>query len=218
MSVPRFITLGPSGTCHENALRRYLEFQRLAAFELELVSDLLGAIGQVRERPNTFLVQCSAHVEVHLVTERYHGEVFVIDTFIYPTKELGLLVRRDVEQPRSLGIVSATRGYLDLSRFERIVDEPSKPVVARNLLAGAYEAGLTHVHHAEEHPRELRRVEYYGAIDTTWLVYGSRKRFDGALIGQRAPWLFGDGPWRARASPASGVARGRSRLRLNRLR
>jgi hypothetical protein len=218
MSVPRFITLGPSGTCHENALRRYLAFQRLAAFEIELVGDLLGAIGQVRERPNTFLVQCSAHVEVHLVTERYHGEVFVIDTFIYPTKELGLLVRRDVEQPRSLGIVSATRGYLDLSRFERIVDEPSKPVVARNLLAGAYEAGLTHVHHAEEHPRELRRVEYYGAIDTTWLVYGSRKRFDGALIGQRAPWLFSDAPRRSRAPAESAAPPERTRLRLSRLR
>ena len=62
------------------------------------MTDLLEAIGQVRERPNTFLVQCSAHVQVHLVTERYHEEVFVIDTFIYPTKELGLLVRTDVER------------------------------------------------------------------------------------------------------------------------
>ncbi len=53
----------------------------------------MEAIGQVRERPSTFLVQCSAHVQVHLVTERYHEEVFVIDTFIYPTKELGLVVR-----------------------------------------------------------------------------------------------------------------------------
>jgi hypothetical protein len=190
MSAPTFITLGPSGTCHENALRHYLEFQGITEFEIELVTDLLGAIGQVRERPNTFLVQCSAHVQVHLVTERYHTEVFVVDTFIYPTKELGLLVRTDVEEPRSLGIVSATRGYLDLARFERIVDEPSKPVVARNLLAGAYDAGLTHVHHAEEHPDELRQVEYYGAVDTTWVVYGPFKRFEGAVIGQRAPWLF----------------------------
>ena len=190
MTAPTFITLGPSGTCHENALRHYLDFQGLTSFEIVLVTDLLEAIGQVRERPNTFLVQCSAHVQVHLVTERYHEEVFVIDTFIYPTKELGLLVRTDVEEPRSLGIVSATRGYLDLSRWETIVDEPSKPVVAENLLAGGYDAGLTHVHHAHEHPDRLRLEAYYGAVDTTWLVYGQHKRFQGDVIGQRTPWLF----------------------------
>jgi len=187
---PTFITLGPTGTCHENALLHYLEFQGIHDFEVMLTEDLLGEIGRVREEPNTFLVQCSAHVQVHLVTERYHTEVFVVDTFIYPTKELGLLVRNDVAEPRSLGIVSATRGYMDLTGWETIVDEPSKPVVAAHLLAGAYDAGLTHVHHAGEHPDVLRLVEYYGAVDTTWVVYGRRKRFQGAVIGGRAPWLF----------------------------
>jgi hypothetical protein len=187
---PTFITLGPSGTCHENALLHYLDFQGITDFDTMLVSDLLDAIVEVRDRPNTFLVQCSAHVQVHLVTERYHNDVFVIDTFIYPTKELGLLVRTDVSEPKSLGIVSATRGYLDLSPWETIVDEPSKPVVAANLLAGCYDAGLTHVHHSEEHPDQLRLQEYYGAVDTTWVVYGPKKRFQGDVIGQRAPWLF----------------------------
>jgi hypothetical protein len=188
---PTFITLGPTGTCHESALLRYLDFQGVDDFELVLVEDLLGAIARVKDEPNTFLVQCSAHVQVHLVTERYHEEVFVIDTFIYPTKELGLVFRRDRDEHRSLGIVSATKGYLDLSRFQTIVDQPSKPVVARNLLAGEFDAGLTHVHYAEEYPDELRLVEYYGAVDTTWVVYGRRKRFKGDVIGMRAPWLFG---------------------------
>lgn len=107
MSKPRFITLEPAGTCHENALLHYLEFQGIEDFELELVPDLVEAIAQARDRPNTFLVQCSAHVQVYLVTERYHTDVFVIDTFIYPTKKLGLVVRTDVEEPKSLGIVSA---------------------------------------------------------------------------------------------------------------
>jgi hypothetical protein len=188
---PTFITLGPAGTCHENALRHYLAFQGVEEFELVLVEDLLGAIGRVKDEPNTFLVQCSAHVQVHLVTERYHEDVFVIDTFIYPTKELGLVFRNDVDQHKSLGIVSATRGYLDLARFETIVDQPSKPVVARNLLDGQFDAGLTHVHYAREHPEQLRLVEYYGAVDTTWVVYGRKKRFAGDVIGIRAPWLFG---------------------------
>ncbi len=187
---PTFITLGPQGTCHEAALKRYLEFQGISEAEIVLREDLLAAIDLVRDREDTFLVQCSAHLQVHLVTERHHREVFVVDTFIYPTKELALLVRTDVERPASLGIVNATRGYLDLTRFERIVDEPSKPVVARHLLAGEYDAGLTHVHHAHEHPELLRVEEVYGAVDTTWVVYGKRKRFRGEVIGMRAPWLF----------------------------
>jgi hypothetical protein len=191
---PTFITLGPAGTCHENALQHYLRFQGVTPKEVVLVEDLLGAIGRVKDEPNTFLVQCSAHVQVHLVTERFHEEVFVIDTFIYPTKELGLVFRNNVSEHKSLGIVSATRGYLDLARFETIVDQPSKPVVARNLLDGRFDAGLTHVHYAEEYPEELRLVEYYGAVDTTWVVYGPRKRFGGDVIGMHAPWLFSEAP------------------------
>ena len=189
---PTFITLGPAGTCHENALRRYLEFQGLTQEDARvvLVDDLLEAITQVRGSENTFLVQCSAHLQVHLVTERYHEEVFVIDTFLYPTKELALLVRTDVTKPKSLGLVDATKGYTDLTRWEMIVEESSKPVVGAKLLAGAYDAGLTHLHYAERYPDALRVEELYGAIDTTWIVYGPRKRFAGEIIGQPAPWLF----------------------------
>jgi hypothetical protein len=206
VSRPTFITLGPQGTCHENALLHYLEFQGITAFDVELEEDLLGAIERVRGHADTFLVQCSAHVQVHLVTERFHTEVFVVDTFLYPTKELALLVRTDVAEPKSLGIVSATRGYTDLTRWPTIIDEPSKPVVARRLLAGEYDAGLTHLHHAHEHPSRLRIEECYGAVDTTWVVYGSQKRFRGAVIGQRNPWLF-DGRTQPRVRVGAGTQR-----------
>jgi hypothetical protein len=207
MTRPTFITLGPSGTCHENALLHYLEFQGIDSYEIVLVEDLLGAIERVRDRPDTFLVQCSAHTQVHLVTERHHTEVFVIDTFLYPTKELALLVRSDVGDPQSLGIVAATRGYTDLERWPTIIDEPSKPVVAGHLLAGAYDAGLTHLHYAREHTDALRVQEVYGAVDTTWVVYGPRKRFRGAVIAQYNPWLFTGEPPPASEPRARSVPR-----------
>jgi hypothetical protein len=207
MSRPRFITLGPKGTCHENALLHYLDFQGIEEFELVLEEDLLGAIDRVRREPHTFLVQCSAHVQVHLVTERYHTEVFVIDTFLYPTKELSLLVRKDRPDPQSLGIVSATRGYLDLNCFQTIIDEPSKPVVGRHLLAGEYDAGLTHLHYAHEHPEVLRIEEVYGAVDTTWVVYGQRKRFRGKVIAKYNPWLFAEPTEREPARAGAAASR-----------
>ena len=59
----------------------------------------------------------------------------------------------------------------------------SKPIVAEELLAGRYDSGLTHLEHLERHPRELRLDLEIGEIDTTWLVYGTQKRFEGELIG-----------------------------------
>jgi hypothetical protein len=194
MAPLTFITLGPSGTCHENALLAYLEFQGLDDARVELVGDLLDGLELVREMPGAFLLQCSAHLDVNVVTERYRQEVFVLDTFIYPAKEMGLLVRGEVEEPRSLGIVPAAMGYPDLARWETVVQEPANPIVAQNLLAGKYDAGVTFVEFGEEHPRELRVMERYGEVDTTWLLYGRRRRYRGELIGHRIPWLFRDEP------------------------
>ena len=184
------VTLGPEGTCHERAVRRYMEFQGVEDYSVSYIGDFLDGLEQIRGRDDAFLVQCSAHPKVHEVTERYWKEVFVVDTFIYPTKHLVVLSRREVERPRSLGIVPATKGYVDLSQWEEIVDVVSKPVVGEELLAGRYDAGLTHIEHLEEHEDELRLDLDIGEIDTTWLVYGTKKRFEGEVIGIPSRELF----------------------------
>jgi hypothetical protein len=184
------VTLGPEGTCHERAVRRYMDFQGVADYEIDFIADFLDGLEQIRGRENAFLVQCSAHPKVHEVTERYWREVFVVDTFIYPTKHLVLLSRKDVERPRSIGIVPATKGYIDLSPWEEVIDVVSKPVVAEELLAGRYDSGLTHMEHVEEHADELRLDLDIGEIDTTWVVYGTRKRFQGEVIGIPSAELF----------------------------
>jgi hypothetical protein len=184
------VTLGPEGTCHERAVLRYLEFQGVEDFEIEFIADFMDGLERIRGQEKIFLVQCSAHPLVHKVTERYWKEVFVVDTFIYPTKHLVVLSRREVERPRSLGIVPATKGYVDLSQWEEVVDVVSKPVVGEELLAGRYDAGLTHIEHFEEHEDELRLDLDIGEIDTTWVVYGTEKRFQGEVIGIPSPGVF----------------------------
>ncbi len=194
VSAPTFLTLGPAGTCHENALLRYLEFQGLKDARVELVSDFGEGLERVHDEPNSFLVQCSAHPDVHVVTERYRQEVFVVDTFIYPAKEMALLQRSDVSDPKTLGIVPAALGYPDLTQWETVVQESANPIVARELLAGKYDAGVTIAEYADQHPDALRVLERYGEVDTTWLVYGRRRRYQGELIGHRVPWLFTQEP------------------------
>ena len=179
----KVVTLGPVGTCHERAVQRYMRFQGIDEYEIEFIADFMDGLEIVRGRDDHFLVQCSAHPRVHEVTERYWKEVFVVDTFIYPTKHLVVLSRREVERPRSIGIVPATKGYVDLSQWEEVIDVVSKPVVGVELLAGRYDSGLTHIEHFEEHEDELRLDLDIGEIDTTWVVYGTRKRFQGEVIG-----------------------------------
>jgi hypothetical protein len=185
-----FVTLGPTGTCHERAVTEYARFQGVEDYEFELITDFFVGLEMIRGRDDAFLVQCSAHPKVHEITEKHWTEVFVVDTFIYPTKHLVLLSRRDVERPRSLGIVPATKGYVDLSQWEEIVDVASKPIVAEGLLRGDYDSGLTHMEHVEEHRDELRLDLDIGEIDTTWVVYGTRKRFAGEVIGIPSAELY----------------------------
>jgi hypothetical protein len=184
------ITLGPEGTCHERAVQQYMGFQGVEKYEIVLITDFFDGLEILRETPGAFLAQCSAHPKVHEITEKYWTEIFVVDTFIYPTKHLVLLSRKDVEKPRSLGIVPATKGYVDLSQWEEIIDVPSKPIVAEELLAGRYDSGLTHMEHVEEHAGELRLDLDIGEIDTTWVVYGHKKRFKGDVIGIPSAELF----------------------------
>ena len=184
------LTLGPSGTCHERAAIEYMAFQGVEDFEVELIDDFFDGLERIRGRSNAFLIQCSAHPKVHEVTERHWAEVFVVDTFIYPTKALAVLSRREVERPRSLGLVPATSGYIDSADWDELVDVQSKPIVAEELLQGAYDAGLTDLEHAALHPDRLRIDLEIGEIDTTWVVYGTTKRFDGELIGIPSPSLF----------------------------
>jgi len=185
-----FVTLGPEGTCHERAVSEYAAFQGIGDFQIEFITDFFDGLEMIRGREDAFLVQCSAHPLVHKITEKYWTEVFVVDTFIYPTKHLVLLSRREVEEPRSLGIVPATKGYVDLAQWEQVVDVASKPIVGEGLLRGDYDSGLTHMEHFEAHRDELRLDLDIGEIDTTWVVYGTSKRFQGEVIGIPSAELY----------------------------
>lgn len=184
MSAPKFITMGPLTSCHDNALQKYLEFQGVSDVEIHFVEDWMEGLEILRAREDAYLLQCSAHPTVHTVTEKYWREVFVVDTFLYPTQEMALLRRAEVAQPRTLGLVPATAGYIDTEGWQ-ILWEASKPIVGRRLLEGAYDAGLTYTRLAHEHPEQLKILVEIGAVDTTWILYGRRRRFQGQLIGQR---------------------------------
>ena len=176
------VTLGPHKSCHERAATAYAAHCGMAA-RIELVMDLVEAVSSIPDRPGQILVQCSAHLNVHEVTERELGRVFIIDTFIYPTKDLALVRRKGVTSERgSLGLPRPCTGYLDMTEWPEVCFEVSKPVVTDGLLAGRYEYGLTHTEAALENPGTLEVVKRFGEVDTTWLVYAPYRRFSGHLL------------------------------------
>ncbi len=65
----------------------------------------------------------------------------------------------------------------------------SKPIVAASC-ARALQGGLSHLKYAEHYPEKLRVIKEIREIDTTWIAYGTRKRFRGELIGILSPELF----------------------------
>ncbi len=203
--APTFVTIGPQGTDHERATKRYIKLQGLEDIaRIELEEDIIGeGPERVLGDENKFLVLCSAHPKVHIVTERYPQELVVIDEFIDATRDLSLIIREGVEVPETLALVEATQGYTDLEKWKEqgteIIDAQSKPVIARMLVDGECEAGLTFTNVCYENPG-FRIEENYGEVRTTWVVFGdvSRSTFKGDVIGTVQPELF-TGP----AGPAS---------------
>ncbi len=189
----RFMTLGPGGSCHENAVRAYLEFHGIAELsDIKLGIDFLSAIDEIASGDLDFVIQCSAHVQVHLATERNFREVPIVDTFMYPTKSLALVHRREIPAPQTLGLVPATAGYIqkELSNYSTVIDVISKPLVSQGLIAGEFDAGLTHLELVQQFPDDFAAVAVYGEVVTTWLVYGKVPRYTGKLLGQPLDGYF----------------------------
>jgi hypothetical protein len=166
----RFVTHGLHGSRRENAVQKYLDHRGLVS-QPDLVEDPLGGLQLVKDGHADFLVQCSAHFNVHVVKERYFREIVVADTFIYSTRDIVLLEPVDVATPQSLGSVRAADGYLEGISYPTVVYEIPKPVVGRKLWAGCYDTGLTTRDIYEERPELFRIRKHIGHVLTTWIVF-----------------------------------------------
>lgn len=177
----KFVTLGPNGTCHENATRAYMRHFGIEDGEILLVEDFLLGLEMLHDGAADYLLQNSAHLQVNLVTEKYHEDISVIDTFIYPTQEMVVLEYADIEHPKAVGLVSATEGYLDGLEYTEKIYAPSKLRVAERLLQREFDAGLVYMYHHTENPGLFRMRRYIGTVITGWLVYGHERTYAGTL-------------------------------------
>jgi hypothetical protein len=187
--VIRFVTLGPDGSNHAWVTRRYLALHGVAGRAgLDLVADFTDGAARLLDGRADFMVQCAAHPEAAATVGGYRGRLYLVDTFISPSQPLALLRRRDAAAPRTLALQPATRDYLDLSGWARLVEEPTVSAVGEGLLSGRHEAGIAFAALAEAHPGVLRTEQFIGTVDDAWLVYGREPAAHGGLVAWR------DGP------------------------
>ena len=189
-----FGTLGPAGSNHEWVARRYLAFHGLDAARIELFVNFDAAFASLLRGDLQHVIQAAVHPAAAASVGRYRGRAHIIDSFISASQPMGILTRSEVENPVSLGLQMATRDYLDLSRWKAQVAEPSTVDVARGLLEGKYDSGLTLLRFTEEHVGRLRVDEVIGAVVDPWLVYGTQPTCTGGVLAWKdspAAKLFG---------------------------
>lgn len=167
----RFGTLGPAGTNSHEAALRYVEFHGVAA-EIVLLRCYRDGLDRLRAGELDHLVQVCAHPDVADTIERHYEEVFLVDSFISPTKPMGVVSRADVAAPRSIGFMAATRGYFDPEQWAVQVREISNAEVARGLVEGRYDSGFTTLDLIDAYPGRFRLERRIGEVDVVWLVYG----------------------------------------------
>ena len=142
-----FITLGPSGTNHEFVTHNYLKYRSIQTASVQLIDDFQFGLSMIADGEADYMVQVAVHPDCADVVAKAHFEydIHIIDTFISPSKELGILTRRDVKVPKSIALQPATRKYADLNKWEELVPVNSIMHIAEGLLEGKYDSGLTTV-------------------------------------------------------------------------
>jgi hypothetical protein len=177
-----FATLGPTGTNHELVTKQYIAFNQLEDAHIALVDNFEIAIKGLRAGLYDFVLQCAVHPATPGTMGAYFNEVFAIDTFISRSKDLAVLTRRDVETPKSIGLLMpATESYIDIDKWETRVSERSLPIIFENLLGGKYDSALVYLEYADQHPDRVRIDQIIGSPDDVWIVYGTERTSGGRL-------------------------------------
>lgn len=169
-------TLGPSGTNHELATKRYLDLHKVRAYEIVLAESFAQAVQSLKAGEVDYLVQCAVHPETPHTLGSNFKDIFAVDCFISDSKPLAVLTRRDVKMPKSIGVLlPANEHYTDLSRWERKVSYPSLPNIFVKLRQGEFDSALVYKEYADQYPNEVRVDEVIGSPDDVWIVYGRQR-------------------------------------------
>ncbi|MGY8960526.1 MAG: hypothetical protein ACKVKG_13615 [Alphaproteobacteria bacterium] len=186
----KIATLGPTGTNHELVTRRYMAVHDIDNYEIVLAQNFHEAADWLNVDAIDAIVQCAVHPETPQTLGAHFKTFYAADCFIADSRELGIVTRNDVLEPKELGILlPANANYVDTSRWSKLRNVPSLPLIGDLLVAGEIDSGLTYTAYAEEYPETLRVDQVIGSPDDVWIVYMRRRASSpGGIVASR------DGP------------------------
>jgi hypothetical protein len=130
-----------------------------------------------------FIVQCAVHPSTPETMGSNFHDMYAADCFISRSKELAVLTRKEVEHPRSIGLLApATESYIDCSRWEKRVYGESLPLIFDGLLRGEYDSALVYSEYQDQYPDLVRVDEIIGSPDDVWIVYAREQTSGGRLL------------------------------------
>ncbi len=179
-----FGTLGSSESNHALVLCRYFEARKLIDTRVNYYEDFIPAFEDLSAGTLDFVLQVSVHPQHAECVARFVGRTFIVDTFIAPSKPLGILTRRNVDTPKTIGLQPATLHYSDLSAWTEQVPEASITAVADGLLAGRLDSGITALELMEQYPRRFRLERKIGQVQDAWVLFGREP----VCVGDIAIW------------------------------
>lgn len=182
----RFLTLGP-GTNHDVVVRRFLAFHGAESCPLSFVDSPAQGFGLLSAGKAEFFVLCSVHPQAARLLCDYAGRIFIVDTFIAPSKKLAILSRADVARPQTLGLFAPTVGLVPTARWKEVVveTEGTLATLGAKLLAGDYDSALTYRDFADAHPGKLKVDAEIESPDDAWLVLARDRAAQSGLVASR---------------------------------
>lgn len=184
-----FCTLGPEGTCHDEALKHFIKFQNITNFIIKYREDFFLAAEDLIKGEVDFIIQNCAHPTVAELAPRYNGKIYIVDSFVYPAKSMGVLHNKKMKNSELiLGIMPAAVGYIDTKKWNKLIYEISNPIVMQKLLKGEYGYGVTFTEYVQQYPDDLEIVINFGErVDSAWIVYSRYKKCNGSILGNYQP-------------------------------
>lgn len=178
----KFVTLGPDGSNHQFVTQAYLRHLAIEGIStVELVLSFDEAAEMVIDRRADHIVQVAVHPSTADIVAKYRKDLFVIDAFVSPSKDMAVVTRVDVPKATTLALQPATKEYVETAGIT-LIPETSTASVAEGLLSGKYESGLTYSSLAQDYPDRFRIDVRIGTVDDAWIVYGRSRVSDGEIV------------------------------------
>ncbi|KAF4842419.1 hypothetical protein CGCSCA4_v008665 [Colletotrichum siamense] len=167
-------------------MRRYLDFHGISeTSNISYYDSFYDAVAALKNDTLDYVMMNAVHPQASSIVGSDFRNVFIIDTFISPSKPLVVATRKDVADPQSIGILyPSVANYTDTSKWSDVVQITSGGLVqiAQDLLDGKYDSAIIYQDTALANSDVLQIDEELGSPDDAWLLLGRNRTYTNSVL------------------------------------